>query len=333
MRTLRISLSVFMASLLFSVSPPLSGDAPYASEPETQTETEENASAVMGTPGSVQESLYHENEWNYVEDSMDVSAGIPDTVTGRLSLIRDKGVLTVVTEPYFAPQEFIDPDLSGQDQYAGADMELARLIAQRMGVGLEIVPLEFPEVLSSISAGKYDLAISGLSYTPGRAASMEMSKGYHYSPEEASSGLIIRSSDTEEIAGPEDLAGRNLAAQSGSLQELLVAQNLPDYLQFIRVSSVRDVYDAVSNGLADAGGVDLETAKLYLRNNPDCGLVLMEGVAFGVEEQFQGDRVAGPKDDLELMYFVNGVIDEAVSSGQYEEWLKKAAKRSSELGL
>ena len=99
MRTLRISLSVFMASLLFSVSPPLSGDAPYASEPETQPETEENASAVMGTPGSVQESLYHENEWNYVEDSMDVSAGIPDTVTGRLSLIRDKGVLTVVTEP------------------------------------------------------------------------------------------------------------------------------------------------------------------------------------------------------------------------------------------
>ena len=39
------------------------------------------------------------------------------------------------------------------------------------------------------------------------------------------------------------------------------------------------------------------------------------------------------KDDLELMYFVNGVIDEVLASGQYEEWFGEAAARAAELGL
>ena len=45
------------------------------------------------------------------------------------------------------------------------------------------------------------------------------------------------------------------------------------------------------------------------------------------------DRIAGPKDDLELMYFVNGVIDEVLSSGLYDKWYKEASARAAELGL
>ena len=80
------------------------------------------------------DQIYIENEWNYVDGSMDISHGIPDNATGVLDRIRRKGVLRVATEPYYPPQEFIDPDLEGQDAYVGADMKLARLIAERMGV-------------------------------------------------------------------------------------------------------------------------------------------------------------------------------------------------------
>ena len=89
--------------------------------------------------------IYVENEWNFVDGSMNAMRGIPDDATGVLDRIRRKGVLRVGTEPYYAPQEFIDPDLTGQDQYVGADMELARLIAERMGVELIIVPMEYTE--------------------------------------------------------------------------------------------------------------------------------------------------------------------------------------------
>ena len=316
-------------SILFSLSILLSAGCPvlYA-----QDDTEESSAAGLSdeTPP---EELYHENQWNFVEDSMDISGGIPADTLGRLAKIRETGKLTVATEPYFAPQEFIDPDFSGQDQYVGADMKLARLIAQRMGVELEIVPLDFTEVLSSISKGTYDLAISGLSYTPGRASSMELSKGYHFSTEGTGVGLIIRREDAEDLKQSTDLFGMDLAAQSGSLQELLVAQNIPNYRKFIRPGSIQEVYDAVSEGRADSAGVDIESARLYIENHPDCGLTLMEGVEFELEEQFQGDRIAGPNDDLELMYFVNGVIDEVLSSGKYEEWFEEASVRAAELGL
>ena len=63
-----------------------------------------------------------------------------------------------------------DETKTGMDRFAGADMELARLIAERMGVELVIVPMEFTEVLSSVAGGTYDLAVSALSFTSGRAA-------------------------------------------------------------------------------------------------------------------------------------------------------------------
>ena len=299
-------------------------------------QTESEASGHLPDASSQktsEEELYQENEWNFVDGSMDISEGIPADAVGRLANIREAGKLVVCTEPYFAPQEFIDPDLEGQDQYAGADMELARRVAERMGVELEIVPLEFTDVLTSIGSGKYDLAISGLSYTPGRASSMELSKGYHYSTEAAAVGLVIRESDASALQELPDLAGRNLAAQAGSLQELLVAQNINDYRQFVRLGSIQDVYDEVSEGRADAAGVDIESARLYIRNNPDCGLTLMQGVSFRLEEQLEGDRIAGPKDEIELMYFVNGVIDEILESGEYEEWFAEASERAAELGL
>ena len=79
--------------------------------------------------------------------------------------------------------------------------------------------------------------------------------------------------------------------------------------------------------------MDVESARLYIRNNPDCNLALMEGVSFQLEEEFEGDRIAGPKDDIELMYFVNGVIDEVLASGAYEKWFEEASLRAAELGL
>ena len=80
----------------------------------------------------------------------------------RLEEIKQRGYITVTTEPYFAPNEFIDPSKEGQEQYVGADMELAKYIADSLGVELQIVPLDFTSVLSSVSEGKYDLAISAL---------------------------------------------------------------------------------------------------------------------------------------------------------------------------
>ena len=279
------------------------------------------------------ESYYMENEWNYVDGSMDTRHGIPDNASGVLERIRRKGVLRVATEPYYAPQEFIDPDLLGQNRFAGADMELARLIAKRMGVELQIVPMEFTQVLPALTDNQVDLTISAISFTPGRAASYTMSKGYYFSENAETTAFVIRETETDRFASVEDLADKILIAQSSSLQEALVAKHVHYYREFRRVSSVQTVYEAVRQGKADAGVVDLETAETYIRNNPGAGLVLAEGLYFVLEEQYLGNRVVAKKGELQLMYFVNGVIDEVLESGMYEHWIEEAQKRAVELGL
>lgn len=270
--------------------------------------------------------MYVRNEWNYVDGSMDVSGGIPEDATGRLGRIRALGRLTVATEPYFPPQEFIDESKTGQERFVGADMELARLIAERLGVELQIVPLEFTDVLSGVADGKYDLAISALSFTSGRAAVMEMSKGYYFTHEPASSGLVIREADAEKIRSVEDLSARDIVAQSGSLQESMAVENIPFYRKFRRLPAVNEVYATVMADKADAAILDVENARAYINNHPGCGLMIVPDVYFDLQPQFEGDRVAAPKGELELMYFVNGVIDEVVASGQYDRWFEDYAR-------
>ena len=278
--------------------------------------------AVRGDAAQV----YIENEWNYVDVSMDVAGGIPADAAGRLARIRAAGKLTVATEPYFPPQEFIDDTREGQARYVGADMELARLIAERMGVELEIVPMEFAEVLDDVADGKYDLAISALAFTSGRAAVLEMSKGYYYTTEPGSSCILIRSECAGEIDEVEDLAERDIVAQSGSLQETMAAESIVFYRKFRRLATVDDVYQAVMTGKADAGIVDMENAHTYIEDHPDCGLAIVEDVIFTLQPQYQGDRVAAKKGEIQLICFVNGVIDEVLDSGLYNDWFEQYAR-------
>ena len=291
------------------------------------------AMILLLSVSAAEEQTFVENEWNFVDGSMDVSGGIPETANGVLARIRERGVLRVATELYYAPQEFIDPDQDGQDSYAGADMELARLIAEQMGVELVIVPMEYTEILHAVATDECDLAIAALSYTPGRAASYELSKGYYFTEEYSNITMVIRKEDAEKYRTTTDLAAATLTAQRGSRQEAVTVQNVSRYLEFRRLQQIQDVYDAVISGTADAGVVDLESAQTYIRNNPGCGLVIPEEIRFSLEEQYKGDRVAAKKGETELMYFINGVINEVLESGLYDQWVEAARKRADELDL
>ena len=297
------------------------------------TDGAEDANGAESAPADGEAGAFAENEWNYVDGAMDVSGGIPEDAEGALWKIRQAGVLRVATEPYFPPQEFIDPDKSGQDSYVGADMELARRIAERMGVELVIVPMSFAQVLDAVADGSCDLAVSALSYTPGRAAQVTLSKGYFFAGESAGSGLLIRAEDAGRIRGVEDLKGCDIVAQAGSIQEMLMAENAPKYREFRRLAQIRDVYGAVESGEADAAMAEVVNAESYIENNPDCGLMLVPGARFAPEAVYDGDRVAAKKGEYQLIYFVNGVIDEVAASGEYRAWYEKYEALAVRLGM
>ena len=68
----------------------------------------------------------------------------------RLDKIKESGKLVLATSPDFAPLEFEDLS-SGEKKYVGSDIELAKYIAEKLGVELQVsamtsVPYRLPSL-------------------------------------------------------------------------------------------------------------------------------------------------------------------------------------------
>ena len=248
----------------------------------------------------------------------------------RLEAIKARGYIEMATEPYFAPYEFIDSSKSGDEQYQGLDIELGKYIAEKLGVELRIVPLEFSAVLASITEGKYDFAASALAYSPGRAENMNMSKGYRFSDEVASYGFLVREDMKDSIKEADDTAELVLVTQSGSVQEGFVNDQISKYKDFKLVSSMTDGFLMVAEGKADACACDVNNGQLYADAN---GGLAIAPFRFVVDESTQGTRVGIPKGEEELTEFINQCIDELRAEGTIDKWYDEYSDYARTLGV
>ena len=262
-----------------------------------------------------------------------VNAASNTGAENRLEAIKERGYLEVATEPYFAPNEFIDASKPAGEQVIGSDIELARRIAERLGVELKIVPLEFSAVLSSVTTGKYDMAISALAYMPSRAEAMELSKAYYINPNSEGYSLMVREEDADQYKAFSDFDGKKIVCQSGSLQELYATTQMDTskLADIARVSATTDGYLMVSEKKVDAAVCAVANAKLYCEANP--GLTVLTDLRFQEDEEFSGTRVGIPKGETELLDLVNSVIDELVESGEYLQWYTEYQEYAAKLGV
>lgn len=262
------------------------------------------------------------------------SASSSSEPANRLEAIKARGYVEVATEPYFAPNEFIDASKPDGEQIVGSDIELAKAIAEKLGVELRLVPLEFSAVLSSITEGKYDMAISALAYTPVRAEAMELSDGYFFNPNSEGYSIMVREEDADQYKSFDDFNGKIVVCQSGSLQELYATtqMNYKEFKEFPRVSATTDGYLMVSEKKADGVVCAVSNAKLYCEANP--GLVVLSDVMrFETDPEFDGTRIGIPKGETELLEVVNEVIAELLESGEYEKWYKEYTDYAATLGI
>lgn len=254
-----------------------------------------------------------------------------EETSNRLEEIIARGYIEVIMEPYFAPFEFIDPAQVGDAQYVGCDVEIAKAIADDLGVELRIIPLEFSAVLAGITEGKYDLAISALSYTPARAENMEMSVGYYISEEGDGYGMLVREEDASTYTTAESFENAVLVAQSGSIQEMFINTQIPAYKELKLVSASTDGYLMVSEGKADAAAVSIATAKLYAEANP--GVTIADAFRFTEDGTTNSTRIGIPKGEIELTAKVNEVIEKLMAEGAIIEWYNYYAEYAATLGI
>ncbi len=249
----------------------------------------------------------------------------------RLEEIKARGVITVATEPYFAPNEFIDPSKEGDAQYVGADIELAQYIADSLGVELQIVPLEFTAVLSSVAEGKYDLAISALAYKPDRAEAMNLSKGYYFDEDTEGYGMLCRTDDVNKYPTAESMKDAVIVVQAGSLQQDYVMDQIPECKEIKYVSSMTDAFLMVQENKADLAACFIGNGRLYSQANPDVNIV--NDFKFVENKEWGGTRIGMMKGEDELTDAINAIIDEVIASGIYAQWYDQYAAYAESLGL
>lgn len=112
--------------------------------------------------------------------------GTPTAVKSA-ALDSNKDQLVVATNAAFEPFEYTQ----GEDYY-GIDMEIAALIAEKLGKELVINNMDFEAVCLSVGQHKCDVAMAGLTVKPDREEYVTFSKSYYT----ASQKLIVKGDDT-----------------------------------------------------------------------------------------------------------------------------------------
>lgn len=112
--------------------------------------------------------------------------GTPNPVASA-ELDTSKDQLVVATNAGFEPFEYMDGD-----KYVGIDMEIAKLLADELGMELVINNMDFDAVCLFVGQHKCDIAMAGLTVKPDREEYVTFSKSYY----SASQKLIVKADDT-----------------------------------------------------------------------------------------------------------------------------------------
>ena len=114
--------------------------------------------------------------------------GTPTAVESA-KLDESKDQLVVATNAAFEPFEYTD----GGTSYFGIDMEIAALLAQKLGKELVIVNMDFDSVCLAVGQHQCDIAMAGLTIKEDRKEYVTFSDPYY----NASQKLIVMADDEE----------------------------------------------------------------------------------------------------------------------------------------
>ena len=239
-----------------------------------------------------------------------------------LEKIKADGVLTVALSPDFSPMEFVDSSKTGQEQYVGFDITLAKYIAENLGVELVIEPMGFDASQTAVYTGSVPMSISGYSWTEERAQNYELSDYYYAGENETRQALLIKKENADKYASPEDLAGQDVGAQNASLQMQLVTEQLTD-ANPISIGDITVGVMELKSGNIEALAVAYGNAEMIVDANPDLAICTWE---FDVKAEYSANVIMMQKGETELLDAVNAILAQAKEANLYDGWYKDAVE-------
>ncbi len=232
----------------------------------------------------------------------------------------EASVLRVGMECAYAPfnwtqDEPTTPDGSeaapiyGSDFYAyGYDVAVAQMLADELGMGLEIHKVEWSSIGISMDSGDYDCIIAGMGRTAEREMAYAFTEPYYY----RDNCIVVKKGGAyDSVRGLSDLAGTGckVTTQLGTgwiplLDQIEGADTGSNY------ETTSECFMAVSNGVADVCIVDVPTAQSALLTNDDLEIItLSEDDTFSGDEEMVNVCIATRKDDTELRDSLQEAMD------------------------
>lgn len=246
--------------------------------------------------------------------------GCGATKQSALEKIKKDGKLVVGTSADYPPYEF-HATVDGNDKIVGFDMDIAQEVADDLGVKLEIKDMDFDGLLVALQSNKIDMVFAGMTPTEERKENADFSDIYY----EATHRFILRSGEEASVKSFDDLKGKKIGVQKGSIQEGIAKDNF-DESNIKSLAKVTDLILDLKNNKVDAILVEEGVAKLYCEKN--------EGIAvadnFVVKDDNGGAAIAFSKGQTELQTEVNKTIQKLKDEGKIEKLVTDANELAGE---
>ena len=229
---------------------------------------------------------------------------------GHLEDIATRGTIRIGTTGDYIPMSYLNP---ATGEYEGIDAELSKIIADSLGVKIEYVPTTWKTLTADTLAGKFDIALCGISRNFAREKVMAMSDAYG----EGLFGktILCRKSDAKKFKSIADLnkPSVRIMINPGGTNEKFAHANLPNATLIVHEENA-DIPVLIAEGKADIMITETVEAFSWVKREPrlaaplvykpftkhSCGILMQQG-------------------DQEFLNYVNFVLAELRMDGTLEQ--------------
>ncbi|OPH40250.1 substrate-binding periplasmic protein [Moraxella equi] len=229
--------------------------------------------------------------------------------------------LKVAVNQDMPPFVFLDE----KGNFIGIDVDVIRRIGDEMGFGVDFHPMPWKELFSSVEAGKYDLAIAGISYSDDREIQHGLTKSYLHVP----SAIVYREDNpkffNKNISSLLDLKGAKVGGMEIAKQ-VKQMEAIGGYESMKHTDTSYLAFKEVVQGKIDATFEDRQLLQYYIQNHADLG-VKLRIVDYENEQNPEARQVIMvAKKNQELLAKLNQGIDKLIASGEIkrieQKWLQ-----------
>jgi His/Glu/Gln/Arg/opine family amino acid ABC transporter permease subunit len=213
--------------------------------------------------------------------------------------IKSAGVLRVGTEGVYAPYSFHDPSQGGQ--LAGYDVDVAKAVADKLGVRVEFVETSWDSIFAALEADRFDIVANEVTISDERKAKYDLSTPYSIAQ-----GVIVTRSDDNSIHSLADLKGKR-AAESPTSNWAQTAREAGAQIE--SVDGFTQAISVLNDGRVDVVINDSITVLAYQAQHPEAKIKVAATIDEHPEQAFAARKDSG------LLPELNKALDELRADG------------------